>query len=221
MNQKALLASAISLLLVGHVWSATILMDSSTLNGSFESGTDGVPSLWQTGFGITQVYREAGTSPAEPHGDYVLFFGENGGQTNFVGGALNTGYNVQTGDTFDISFYWAKAGAWTSNDSFNWRLFTTSDDTVGGAVTIIASGTPTGNPTSYVFVTNNGAPMAASNLGRDLWISFDTIGRTSVVDNDYVKVDNVVLSVTSVPEASTAILVLVATGLTLASRRRG
>lgn len=206
---KKLPSLSLLLLLLGlsPAWCDTlILVDPSTLNGSFESGTGNIPSNWQTGLTVTEVYRQIPSStplPA-PDGSYVLTIGRNA-TTNYPGGLLNTGYNVKNADTFNFSFQWDDHPAWDTGDSFNWRLFTTSDDTLSGVLTAVASGTVTGRASTLyptATVLTGGGTVTAPNVGRDLWVEF-YISSGTVTNDEYMNIDNVVLSVETVPEPST------------------
>lgn len=203
--------SLLVLLGISPAWCDTlILVDPTTLNGSFESGTANVPSNWQTGLTVTEVYRQVPVTPANtaPDGSYVLTIGRNA-TTNYPGGLLNTGYNVKSADTFNFSFQWDDSYNWDTNDPFNWRIFTTSDDTLAGTLTTIASGTITGRTTpAYPTATvlTGGGTVTGPNVGRDLWVQF-YISSGNVTNDEYLNIDNVVLSVETIPEPSTAVLV--------------
>lgn len=209
---KKKLSFGLLLLLLGFspAWCDTlILVDPTTLNGSFESGTGNIPSNWQTGLTVTEVYRQVpiSTPMPAPDGSYVLTIGRNN-TTNYPGGLLNTGYNVKSADTFNFSFQWDDHPAWDTNDIFRWAIFTTSDDTLAGTMTTIASGSITGRAsTLYPTATplTGGGTVTAPNVGRDLWIEFYISGG-NVTNDEYINIDNVVLSVETIPEPSTTAL---------------
>jgi|GEM_PF-1642646 len=213
---KNLLIIGLLLILgLSPAWCDTlILVDPTTLNGSFESGSGNIPSNWQTGLTVTEVYRQIPVSapmPA-PEGSYVLTIGRNN-TTNYPGCLLNTGYNVKSADTFNFSFQWDNAGGWDSNDQFEWRIFTTSDDTLSGTITTIANGTGTGSVGSTVNLFPPVVPLTAggtvtgANVGRDVWVEFFiNPANGNVENNSYAYLDNVVLSVNTVPEPSTTML---------------
>ncbi|MGC9451987.1 MAG: sulfatase-like hydrolase/transferase [Oceanipulchritudo sp.] len=173
-------------------------------NGSFESD-DGSGSSspdaqfadWTTGLNVADNQRLNNNASS---GTWSAVIGTG------VGGRMgilqNTGYVVATGDRFSLSFDWADAFNWDDNvDTVNWRLLTTSDDTLSGTVTEIASGTNTAdaNTTNFsyqseTFTGLNG--IVPANLGRTLWIEIYSATTTfDGAEGEFARVDNVVLTV--------------------------
>ena len=198
---------------------AGVIIDSTTRNGSFESGNLGNPDNWMTGLKVEVVLREMfapfGT------GDWSLSIGSSSDGSK-RGALQKTDHIVASGETFDFSFAWANASSWDSTpvpDTVDWRLFTTSDNTVGGAVTDIASGSTsadsdTGNLT-YEEVSYTGiGTVTGASVGQDLWVE---IYSASTEDSEFGRLDRVELS--AIPEPGTLVLVGVALGSLLYFRR--
>lgn len=196
------------------------------LNGSFESGVeyeiqDGIfgidPDQWQSGLNVQE--DQARDNLTDPDGSYSLVIGRIVDDSGNLGGLINTGHNVAAGQTFDLSFQWRSAFQWDSDDVLNWRLLTTSDDTVGGTVTEIASGTEIGTTSGYVSVDLAGlGTVTSASYGRDLWLEF--YSSTATVEGtgaEFARVDEVNLSY--VPEPAT-ISLLALGGLAAVIRRR-
>jgi arylsulfatase A-like enzyme len=176
-------------------------------NGSFEDDDgSGAPSPdaefadWTTGLNVA-LNQRLNNNPSE--GSWSAVIGtESNASASKLGVIQNTGYIVATGDVFALSFDWADAFNWDDNvDTVNWRLFTTSDDTVAGAVTEIAGGTNTTDPdTTNLSYRSESFPgigtVAAANAGRSLWIEFHsaTTGFDGSV-GEFARLDNVVLTV--------------------------
>jgi len=184
-----------------------------TLNGSFESvGADGTGAgglgrsidLWQTGFNAD--IEQARDNLAGTDGTYSVVLGSQTGTGDIFGVLLNTGYTVASGDTFDLSFNWRSAANWDSADSVDWRLFTTDDNTTSGSVTVIASGSESGfSDGVYRLVDEEGiGTVSAPNVGQSLWIEFysATASLNGVMDGEFARLDEVNLTVTTIPEPS-------------------
>jgi hypothetical protein len=197
---------------------AATIIDSTTLNGSFESmtSTSFIPTVW--GFGpnagriqVTNNNNSDGVRSAtmgrDPNG--IIF-----------GAVQNTGHTVALGETFDLTFDWLAGPNWDIDDKILYRLFTTSDDTVTGTITEFASGSVSGQagPQTDLANYNNesfaGLTPAGANIGKQLWIEFwsDTNGGIQ----EFARLDNVTLS--SIPEPSGALLS--GLGMVLLLRRR-
>ena len=195
-------------LLSGAVLTAqasTIIIDSTTLNGSFESGSGSGPNTadtWIPAVGATQTNRQTSFWVPPSDGTYSAILGTNADGTIVNGLLQNTGFNIESGQTFYLSFDWLAAIGWDTDDAIEFRVFTTSDDTIGGAISTIYSGSVSGlqegggaqNVSLAGIVTVVGA-----NVGQDLWIEF--IGSNN--NAEFARVDNVVL--TALPEPSAAL----------------
>ncbi|MCH7226877.1 hypothetical protein [Haloferula sp. A504] len=192
---------------------ATTIIDSTTLNGSFEDGTGtGIGStidLWQPSLNPAANVQEQRIDNNASDGTYSAVIGyDDDLNTDLATGLLlNTGHKVGAGETYDLSFDWIPLFRWQSTDEVIWRLFTTSDDTTSGTVTEIASGTITGfaNGAGYKNYDFNGiGAVVAANVGRDLWIEFDQNNAVEG-EREFSRIDNVVLA--SIPgPASPALL---------------
>lgn len=168
------------------------------LNGSFESGSGTAIDNWGTGLNVGGEQRLDTLNATD--GSYSMVVAQT------LGGLINTNYDVQDGDTFDLSFDWRSAYNWDSADQIDWRLLTTSDDTTGGSVNVIASGMVTGfSDGTYRTESLMGiGTITAADLGHDLWLEF----YSSNAGTEYARLDqvNLVVNSISIPEPSTFVL---------------
>jgi len=213
----------------------TVLIDDSTNNGSFELDAAGDPltapakddsRFWINGTTSSvlgtvgtfdQINVSDGTSVSE--GTYSAAIGtSSGGTRNGVIG--NTGYQVQSGDTFDFSFDWFAANNnWSATDEIEYFLFTTDDNTVGGNATAILSGTVSGAIESDGKQTESLSgvgTIVGANVGQDLWVVFNH----NAADASFARVDNVRLSAIPEPSAFALIGGTLALALVFPRRRR-
>jgi hypothetical protein len=197
-------------------------------NGSFEFGPSGneltsdnaTAGFWQTGDGVgTNVVESIQTRDnlLASEGSHSLVMGAEGGG-DVLGGLLNTNYVVQDGDILDLSFDWLAAQTWdATGDSFEYYLFTTSDNTLGGTKTTLLSGSVSGNPSTYQTVDPADevvAPLSAS-IGQQLWIEFSSNPNANA---EFARLDNVQLEV--IPEPASIALLAAGGALMLTRRRR-
>lgn len=179
--------------------SATTIMNSSTLNGSFEDDAFWVNSFAETGTTGTHQY-ETNWSSDGSRSIRIRSAGSGG-----TGSAQNTGFIVSSGLTFDLSFDWNARAGWKTTDAIAYTLFTTDDNTSGGNITMIAQGSVDGFATDTGFTIEESfsgiGSVAGASVGQELWIEFayDTSSYTTSSDMN-ARVDNVVL--TAVPEPS-------------------
>ena len=232
--------TSLSLALAGFILSgatafSAVLIDSATLNGSFESGSDGAIDLWEPAFNSN---REERLSNNANDGTYSAVIGNTtleviqAGETAplaepiFNGLALNTGYTVSAGETFDLSFDWIPLFLWDAEDQIDFRLFTTSDNTTSGTVSEIYVSAVTGHAQGDGYQTDLDltgiGTVQAGNIGQDLWIEFwssTAAGVENVSTGEFARVDDVRL--TAVPEPSTYALLggLAALAVVMVRRR--
>ncbi|WP_309382953.1 PEP-CTERM sorting domain-containing protein [Cerasicoccus frondis] len=171
-------------------------------NGSFETETnwwigelDNATTL-SSNLGVNQGFLQR-DNITPPDGDWYAVVGANLDREDLRGFYQDTGYDLVEGDTFNLSFWHAEHYALESGDSFSWMLFTTSTNTDQGVVdSIIASGdVDVVLDNEFVKVAANGIGEVTSDLeGARLFIAFLPTG----LNNDYVALDEVNLSL--VPE---------------------
>ena len=186
----------------------TTIVDSTTLNGSFVNSDS-----WTTGFNVEDINLHSG--------DQNAVVGQHSGDLA-RGVVQNTGYDVNLGDTFDLSFTWRSASNWDANSTLYWTLFTSSDDTTAGAVTVIGSGSISGtNSGNTVYDNSNTTYNTITGVsdGKDLWIEFYGF-KSGANQTAYSRLDDVNLSVTAVPEPGTYALMAGLLGLTSVMLRR-
>jgi hypothetical protein len=216
---------------------AVDIIDSATLNGSFEAGSGTGPGssidLWAPAFNTNNEQRISNNASL---GTYSAVIGNTTldetattalADPVFNGLALNTGYTVSAGETFDLAFDWIPLFKWDADDQIDFRLFTTSDNTTGGTVSEIFVSAVTGHAQGDGYQTDLDltgiGTVQVANIGQDLWIEFwssTAVGVVSDAPGEFARVDDVRLS--AVPEPATfALLAGFATlGLVLYRRRR-
>jgi len=212
---KSLVIAALALVATPAIHAAVII-DTTTLNGSFENGTgSGAGSTidsWVP-FGGGSIQRISNTAT---HGTYSAVVG--GTSVNL---AVNTGYILAANDTLTLSFQ-AK-GMLNSDDGDNiaWRLFYTSDNTLTGTATTIAGadyslpGGAAGSYTTFNLTTPGLTDPGA--VGKTLFLSFGA--GTGLATDEFARVDNVNLF-SNVPEPTAALLFVPAMAGCLLRRNR-
>lgn len=232
---KRILTLASSTLLFAALSHGSVIIDFVTLNGSFESddgsGTgspDDQFANWTTGGNVELNQRLENNASL---GDWSAVVGTESAATARKYGIIqNTGFTVGSAfgasESYTLTFDWGDAFNWDDNeDTVNWRLFTTSDNTLSGSVSLIDSGTNsfdmnTANITyqSESFTTGT---VVASNIGQELYIEFYSATTTLQSGNlgEFARIDNVTL--TAVPEPSTyaMIVAFLALGAVMLRRR--
>jgi hypothetical protein len=222
------LRAALPALLLGMVTgahAATTLIDNTTLNGSFENPAAGttVITSWSVAPGHTIIERKNDNAQ---NGGWSLVVGRNSSGT-LSGVAVNTGYSIATGDVFDVSFSLRGALNAEATDQVTWSLFYTADNTMGGSQTVLFSGSnsltgatgllATSPYNSTGTLTSGSADLSA--LGKTLFFSL-TPG-SGFTNDEFARVDSVLLSVTSVPEPSLPVMAgIAAITLSVIRRRR-
>lgn len=207
----------LALILLNSISTRAVIVDQtySHGNGSFEyaegcvelTGDYTTPGLWFTGssglgsannYGmqITRARNNAGVA----EGSHALVIGGGGGLTNDVsGGVLNTGYIVQAGDVFSLSYAFAPLAGWGSQEGLDVILFTSDDNTINGTKTLLWSLLDqhgyAGDLTYYRNETST-VDIGSVHVGRELFIEFsgttDAIGGIDGFDG-YARVDDVKL----------------------------
>ncbi|MGC4014275.1 MAG: hypothetical protein QM755_07110 [Luteolibacter sp.] len=174
---------------------ATVLVNAATLNGSFETGTSTtVFNNWVAPSGGALQRQNNMASD----GGWSLVVGMSAVNVP-VGAVLDTGYALVTGDVFSLSFDVRGAFQAETTDEVNWTLFYTSDNSLSGTQTVLFSGTQAVGGSTFIstgLLTTGSIGGAAS--GKTLFFSI-TAG-SGFTSDEYSRVDNVALSVTSVPE---------------------
>ena len=140
------------------------------------------------------------------------------------GGVLNTGYAVQSGDVFTLSYAFDPLAGWAAEEGLDVILFTSDDNTIGGAKTLLWSSlsqhNAAGDLTYYNYdtsaITIDGG---SAHVGQSLFIEFNGTTTAGNIDafNGFARVDDVQLSV--VPEPATMSLLAIG-GIALIRRRR-
>jgi hypothetical protein len=180
------------------VYAPQVLAGGATLNGNFDSPASG------STFASAVNWKQLGTGPTTTT---ATLPGTNSGQYNGTGFAslgylpgfrvfgLNTGHAMVAGDRYDLSYYWSDGYLWNDSvDQVRVTLFTTSDNTITGARTNLAtslSGTSKTDNT-YEAVKREGVYTAtAADAGKTLFVAIDT----TIVDEGYAGLDNFELSI--------------------------
>ncbi|MEN1680961.1 MAG: PEP-CTERM sorting domain-containing protein [Planctomycetota bacterium] len=113
---------------------------------------------------------------------------------------LDTGYSILDGDVFNLSYQWRDANNWNDAlDEIAVTLFTTSDDTIGGAKSVLAesrSGLSTVNAAFELFEASAVYTATPADAGKNLFVELNGFNGGSAGDPEGVsRVDNFVLSV--------------------------
>jgi len=201
--KKLSIVLAIALVAVAAV-QASIIMDSTTLNGNFESGTGTTfneqPSWWNGGTG-NQTATAASTGLNLAGSIYNAVLSDN----NLSGGTLHsakTGYTIQTGDIFAVGFDWRDASGWEANDQVRVALVAYSGDTLAGSELWrewVSDKVTT--PVTWESVTGSISDLTGA-VGRTLFIQ--AYGVNGGGSGDFARMDNITVS--TIPEPSTPLL---------------
>ncbi len=178
---------------------AGVLIGGNLLNGNFNDPTTAakfsqLPSWDNLGTGGDLNSTKAGTDANNYDGTSFAMMGWTPGSKIY---ANNTGHSITRGDIFDISYVWKDGWLWNdSSDEIKVSLFVTSDNTIGGTRTDLASdlsGVSTANG-AYEAVDHDAIYMAtAGDAGKTLFVAIETV----ISGEAYCQLDNFELSVTS------------------------
>jgi hypothetical protein len=209
--QTALIATLSLGLSVCHA--ATVLIDSSTRNGGFETNTNTTyadMSLW---FNNPGAQTTAVRSNLSQTGSWAGIVSLASNPT------ISTGHLLAAGDAFTLGF--GHRDNVTGGDPvINWQLFYFSnegdigfDPLTSTARVVLASDSVTSTSTTYATASFSPTAIASNNagIGSTVYLRFFR----STGDGQFPVIDNVTLSV--IPEPSSALLGL--TGLLLVWRR--
>ncbi len=214
------LAASLAVLAAAAPAGAAVLIDATTRNGSFESPdvSDGdakkgfdmpgkdldswanTNTTWLGASGAT--YNDVGVdfnaSGAHSGSQFAFFHGGEGGAYNL------TTYVIQTGDQFSLT-WWGRA------DTIGMRLFSSTDNSYGTAATLAEISQA--QPGPYTQYSLNYTAVA-EDVGKTIGVSIfnPLIG--------YSNVDDVVLTVTTIPEPSACISLAMGSAALLLRRTR-
>jgi|GEM_PF-1641262 len=230
MKKLVYIFSILLLAQVSAVYAATVIMDAVTLNGDFEDGTGSTSRNFNTvddwvnegtgfDFETIAVQENLGSTGVIDTGAWNATIDDNGLDGIRVH-TVATSYQIMEGDSFNLSFDWRDAGGWQNGDlavvrlvsfegAFNSTIawsYALSDTRSSTAIWESESGT---SPTVGSFAAANGGLLYIQVYG--ITGEFGTEG-------DFARVDNI--SVTSIPEPSTFLLVGGALGFFGLLRRR-
>lgn len=204
---------------------AATIIDSATLNGSFENGSGSGAGSTITGWTTT---TDAGATLQRINnnasvGSYSAVIGRadvTGNPTNL---SINTGYTIASNDAFRLTFDSKGALYAEASDQISWSLYYTSDDQPTGTIITLFSGFKTltgatGDATTSPFSAFDftSANVDPSAIGKKLYLSF-TPG-TGFTANEFSRIDNVVL--TTVPEPGAPSLIALAFSTAFLMRKR-
>jgi len=228
--KKACILSSLALCAAPFAGMAAII-GPSTLNGSFESddgsGTsspDAQFANWTTG-GNVEVNQRIDNNAT--NGTWSAVIGSVSVSNDRFGVIQNTGYEAGTdfglSESYDLTFDWANAFNWDSDDTVDWRIFTSSDNTLTGTLTIVDSGSFTDDNNTILTYENEAvstATITGASSGQELWIEFYSASAALEGNNDgeFARLDNITL--TAVPEPSTYALLSGLLALTCVMIRR-
>ncbi|MEN1677975.1 MAG: hypothetical protein AAGJ46_00170 [Planctomycetota bacterium] len=209
MNRRSLLTGccflAAIMACVMPTQAQTILVGGSFLNGDFNADTD--PTDIRT-YTNTPVWENTGG--AAPNQEFTAtrttgaFNGTRHAQATDNPGlahGADTGYTIQDGDTFNLSYVWRDVFQWDdAADQMQVTIFTTDNDAISGARTELAtavSGLSTINNTFESFVANQFYTVSGGpEVGQRLFVEFEGLdGNDDPATVGFAKVENFVLSV--------------------------
>ncbi|KAA1259920.1 hypothetical protein LF1_24570 [Rubripirellula obstinata] len=198
----------------------TVLVDSTYEhgNGSFEfddSGealTDkGQPGAW-VGAGeltidgtdtIAATTRVTATKTVASDGSFSLQVRPNPAERSPAGGILDTGYALKQGDQLNLTFDWQKTDNFVGGAKFDVFVFTSSDDSLDGTLTSIASKTFAMGPPQKEFESASFAPgdftITDANVGKKIYLSFSAGGYTRASNSSRFNIDNIRFTAESSP----------------------
>jgi arylsulfatase A-like enzyme len=198
--------------------------DSYSSNGSFEYDAAGVqltgdyvtPGLWlpgSSGLGSAGNYGSQITQARDnvaAVGDYALVIGGGGPADDVSGGVLNTGYAVQSGDIFTLSYAFDPLVGWGSPEGLDIILFTSDDNTMTGNKTLLWSSLNQHNgiDTAFIYYNYDTSAIiidgASAHVGQSLFIEFNGTTTANNIDAfaGFARVDDVQLSVTAAPPST-------------------
>ncbi|MCB1069146.1 MAG: PEP-CTERM sorting domain-containing protein [Verrucomicrobia bacterium] len=206
---------------------ADIIMDATNLNGAFDTSATGsgartfdqTPNWYNIGTGNQTATAVNDTLSAAPASGWNAVISDNG-----LGGAVvhsvNTGYTLQLGDYFNISYDWRDAAGWEANDQVRVAVAAYDNDNAVTGTEIWREWVLDKVTTAATWESVSGqtAAVSASAAGRTLFIQTYGING-GLGSGDFARVDNIVVAV--VPEPGT--LALFSLGLVVLAviRKRG
>jgi hypothetical protein len=165
--------------------------DVEVLSGGFTGLTDAAYSPWVSlGTGNPQ-FRTNFPSP-------------NGGGENYVSTldrvlAINTGYSIAGGDSYNIEFSWRDAANWDADDTVFMTMFYTADDVIGSTAIDIGA-LDSGGRVTVADWENESGTVALTDVGAIGHTLFVRINANSA-QGEFSRIDNIfVESVSAIPE---------------------
>jgi len=132
--------------------------------------------------------------------------------------AHTLGYSANLGDTFAATYMWRAAFNWDTADRIIFSLFYTNDDTITGTRTNFFSEESAAHTATYSVETVTSHTVSdAAAVGKNIFIEFSD--NASAGANEFARLDNVFVSVDSVPEPSSTFLLGLG-GVALLLRRK-
>lgn len=193
---------------------ATVIIDQTTRNGSFENVTSEVSpsstlSDWEAPSGYTLERHSDGYAH---NGNWSTVVG-TGKKKLIYGAVISTGYTIALGETYGLSFQVRGAAGADNGDEIAYSLFYTDNNTLSGTPTVLMEGSHKLTGATSVLATSSwsfsgelvSTAADAVAAGKSLMLSF-TPGKKLTAD-EFVRVDSVTLiaapSLVAVPEPST------------------
>jgi MYXO-CTERM domain-containing protein len=217
MKSIPVLTALLAAIFPGGLSAATVLVGGSVNNGNFNDNSLSAAAGERT-FANTLFWDklDAGTY-VQATTDALIggltdrnhFVRRSSTAAGYSIAAGNTGHTIATGDVYDVAYTWVDGSGWAdADDQITIRLFTTSDDTLAGVVTYIAtinSGVKgaTSGPTSQFVDQNAFFTATAAEAGKTLFVAITSVGTST---NAFGRVDDFSLEVTAVPEPAAALL---------------
>ena len=172
--------------------------DVEILAGSFDTQTTAAPSPWQAiGPGIEQFAASLASSVGSAN-NYVVDW--DAGQ-NARSLAVDTGYTIVGGETYNMGFMWRDAWAWTTAETVNLTLYYTDDNTITGVATDIVTLNSGPETVDSTWETETATGLSgAGGVGKTLFVRIDQSTTRSGLASNYARFDNVFLEIASIVE---------------------
>ena len=175
--------------------------DVAILDGDFTIATTAVPAPWVAiGPGTEQFASNLGSGVGSDNNSVVGWDPVSyGGERSL---AIDTGHTIAAGESYNASFMWRDAFGWDADDEVLLILYYTDNNLVTGVQTDLVTFSSGPRATAATWETETATGLAFSDagaIGKKLFARLDTPGATA---NEYSRVDNVFLELSSVPSAT-------------------
>ncbi|TWT48588.1 PEP-CTERM sorting domain-containing protein [Botrimarina hoheduenensis] len=199
------LAVVLSLASDARAQMTTTIVGGSLRNGDFNADTS---TIDQRSHDETPEWINIGTSGVQTGVATRTNLGFDGSRNGQITDSpssifgLDTGYNIVSGDVYNISYQWRDAFNWSDVfDNVSVSLFTTADNLIGGAKNTLAtslSGASSINNAYESFVQNSLYSAVPSDIGKRLFVELGGLDGNGSTGG-FARVDNFMLTEGFIP----------------------